>query len=91
MRVVIESPACFACGTRTSTPERPYSVREIRVLGRPSISTRTTRIDESRRTTIGSAVASRHVVSTSPRRWVPVSAGTRVMSYRSASFCGAAT
>ncbi len=55
-------------------------VRESLVLGRPSISTRTTRIEESSRTATWSGEVSRQVVSASPRRWPPVSAGTRVTS-----------
>ena len=80
MRVVMESPAAFWWGTTRSSSERPYIVRESRVFGLPSISTRTTRIEESSCTATGSADASRQAVSTSPSRWVPVSAGTSVMS-----------
>jgi hypothetical protein len=78
--VLSVSPACFWCGTSTSVEERAYLVRESRVLGLPSTSTRITRMAESSCILTGSAEPRRQVICTSPSTWLPVSLGMRVMS-----------
>jgi len=67
-------------GAKISPSDLPYNVRERRVFGFPSTSTRTTRMAESSSICTGSADRSLQVVCTSASTWFPVSLGTTVMS-----------